>query len=110
MAYSPLARGGTEVEEKLGEVVDIFNDSALIFIAKSHARSVAQVILNFLWNDLGVIVIPKTEDKRRLDENIHWNDFKLSHDEINRIRKMDKCMRTVDPKQLEDWGFLDVFA
>jgi diketogulonate reductase-like aldo/keto reductase len=48
------------------------------------------VALNFLWYELGVTVIPKTERIERLKENIDWLDFRLKKEEADKIYTINK--------------------
>jgi aldehyde reductase len=85
-AYSPLAMGGLPQSYMQNHKVDIFSDLVLNEVAKTHKRSVAQVAMNFLYFELGLVVIPKTERKERLVENIGWLNFRLSKEEAEKIR------------------------
>lgn len=78
MAWGPLAEGGH----------DIFNNSILVKIGKKYGKTAAQVALR--WNmDRGVIVIPKSTHKERMEQNFDILDFKLSEEEMNEIKKLD---------------------
>lgn len=57
---------------------DIFNEPILLDIAKKYNKTVSQIVLNYIWFELGVVVIPKTEKIERLKDNFNWFDFKLS--------------------------------
>lgn len=58
-------------------------------IAKTHNKSVAQVVLRWLIQR-GVVVIPKTTHKTRMIENISVFDFALSEAEMQKIATLDK--------------------
>lgn len=77
-SWGPLAEGQK----------DIFNNPILKKIADNHNKSVAQIILK--WNaQRGVVIIPKSVHKERIEENINIWDFKLSDDEMTEIANMD---------------------
>lgn len=77
-AWGPLAEG------KHG----IFTNEKLVAIAEKHNKSVAQVVLR--WNiQRGVVVIPKSTHKERIEENINIWDFALSEEEMSIIDSLD---------------------
>lgn len=66
----------------------IFTNPALTAIAKSHGKSVGQVILR--WNiQRDVVVIPKSVHKERIEENFNIWDFSLSDGEMEEISGID---------------------
>lgn len=78
MAWGPLAEGGH----------DIFNNETLTKIAKKYGKSAAQVALR--WNmDRGVVVIPKSTHRNRMEENFNILDFRLTKEEMDEIKKLD---------------------
>lgn len=65
-----------------------FDDPMLQKIAASHGKTVGQVILR--WNvQRGVVVIPKSTHKERIEENIDIWDFTLTEEEMKRIASLD---------------------
>lgn len=77
-AWGPFAEAGR----------NIFSNDILAKIAKTHNKTVAQVILR--WNiQRGVVVIPKTTHKQRMEENIDIFDFSLSDEEMKKIASLD---------------------
>lgn len=77
-AWGPLAEGKH----------DIFTDAILTDIAGKYGKSVAQVVLR--WNiQRGVVVIPKSTRKERIEENLNIWDFVLSDKDMADIAKMD---------------------
>ena len=64
-------------------MIDIFNEPCLVEIAKKHKKTVAQVVLNYMWFGLNAIVIPKTEKNERLKENFEWHDFTLDKSDLD---------------------------
>lgn len=68
---------------------NLFNNETLKEIAEKHNKSVAQVALR--WNiQRGVIVIPKSVHKERIEENIKVFDFELDADDMEKIFTLDK--------------------
>lgn len=79
-AWSPLMQG------------KLLEDPKLIEIAKSHNKSVAQVILR--WDiQNGVVTIPKSIQEHRIAENSSIFDFSLSLDELKQIAALNENKR-----------------
>ena len=77
-AWGPMAEG------KHG----IFTHSVLTEIGKKYGKTPAQVALR--WNiQRGVVVIPKSVHKERIEDNIDIWDFSLSDDDMAEISKLD---------------------
>lgn len=78
-AWAPFAEGGR----------GIWTNEILNKIASAHGKTVAQVALR--WNiQRGVIVIPKSTHKNRLEENINVFDFTLTDEEMKEIATLDE--------------------
>ncbi len=76
-AWSPLGRGR------------MWDDPTLNGIARKHQRSVAQVMLR--WHtQLGNMVIPKSANAGRLEENWRIFDFTLDDDDMAAIATLDR--------------------
>jgi len=80
-AFSPFCKGH-EYKNNYGADVDIFKEPILVEIAKNHKKTVGQIILNFLYTDMKVVAIPKTQNVGRLKENYNFRDFTLSEEEL----------------------------
>lgn len=66
----------------------IFTNEVLTGIAEKHGKTAAQVILR--WNvQRGVVVIPKSVHKERMEENSSIFDFSLSDEEMKAIAALD---------------------
>ena len=83
MAWGPFAEGAN----------NFFQNPLLFEIGQAHGKSVGQVALRYLL-DLGVIVIPKSTHKERMDENFDVFDFDLTEDEKEKIAELD-CNRSI---------------
>ncbi|WP_419020643.1 aldo/keto reductase [Eubacterium callanderi] len=67
----------------------LFENSALVEIAQKHKKTTAQVILR--WHiQRGVVVIPKSTHKERMQENLNIFDFALDQADMNLISELDK--------------------
>ena len=77
-AWAPFAEGKE----------NIFTNPVLEEIASAHHKSVGQVMLR--WNvQRGVVVIPKSVHKNRIEENINIWDLELSEEEMEKIATLD---------------------
>lgn len=66
----------------------IFTNEILNGISKKYGKTVAQVILR--WNvQRGVVVIPKSVHKERIEENINIFDFTLTDEDMTAIAALD---------------------
>ena len=57
-------------------------------MAKTHGRSVAQVMLRWHMQQEGVAAIPKSSSRAHLQENISIFDFTLSDEDMRAISAM----------------------
>jgi diketogulonate reductase-like aldo/keto reductase len=80
-AYSPLTRGRN------------LKDEQIVSIAKKYGKSSAQVLLR--WGiQHGLVVIPKSTHRERIEENARIFDFGLSDKDMRRLDNLDRSMRT----------------
>lgn len=67
---------------------DLFHNDVLRSIGAKYNKSVAQVVLRWL-TQRGVVAIPKSVRKERMEENINSLDFELSADDMEIIKSLD---------------------
>jgi len=67
---------------------DLFTNAVLAGIGKTHGKSVAQVVLRWLLQR-GVVAIPKSVRKERMEENFRIFDFELSPEDMEAIAALD---------------------
>jgi 2,5-diketo-D-gluconate reductase A len=70
----------------------------LATLAEAYGKSVAQVVLR--WHvQRGVAVIPKSNSKERILENMNVFDFELTEQQMSEITSLNTNFRTgVDPE------------
>jgi 2,5-diketo-D-gluconate reductase A len=68
---------------------DIFKNELLGSIGSRNKKSIAQVILRWLTQK-GIVAIPKSVRKERMEENFNVFDFQLSDDEMRSIETLDQ--------------------
>lgn len=91
-AWSPLARNRVELIE----------DELILNLSKKQGKSPQQIILR--WHiQKGYMIIPKTVDSQRLEENISIFDFELDDSEIKRLEELDKGIRVSQNPDDEVW-------
>lgn len=78
VAWGPLAEG----------MNGIFSNPVLREIGEGYGKTIAQVALRFLTQQ-GIIVIPKSVRRSRMEENIDIFDFTLSDGDMETIRGLD---------------------
>lgn len=77
-AWGPFAEGNH----------GIFTNPVFTEIGKKYGKTAAQVVLR--WNtQRGVVVIPKSVHKERIEQNIDIWDFELSQEDMDKIAAMD---------------------
>lgn len=74
----------------LAEVKDnILENEVLVNIANKYNKSTAQVILR--WHtQRGIVVIPKSQNKNRIKENIDIFDFELTNEDMEAIKTINE--------------------
>ncbi|TCO06013.1 aldo/keto reductase [Natronoflexus pectinivorans] len=84
-AWSPLMQG------------EVFDIKELQKMANKYSKNVAQVVLR--WNlQKGIITIPKSANKNRIESNAQIFDFEISEDDMKAIDKLDQNRRVgADP-------------
>lgn len=91
-AWAPFAEG----------LKGMFAELILQEIAEKHHKTPAQVILR--WNvQQGVIVIPKSVHKERMEENLAIWDFSLDGADMDKIAALDKgCPSMLDTRKISE--------
>jgi 2,5-diketo-D-gluconate reductase A len=67
---------------------NLFTNELLSSIGKKYKKSVAQVVLRWL-TQRGVVAIPKSVRKERMEENFNIFDFELSTEDMEAIKSLD---------------------
>jgi 2,5-diketo-D-gluconate reductase A len=67
---------------------NLFTDPTLTAIGEAHGKSVGQVVLRWL-TQRGIVTIPKSVRRERMEENMNVFDFMLTDDEMAEIATMD---------------------
>lgn len=80
----------------------MFEEPVLMEIAAKHQKTPAQILLR--WNvQQGVIVIPKSVHRERMEENRKIWDFELDAEDMQRIAELDKnCPSMLDTRKISE--------
>ena len=78
MSWGPLAEASSE----------LLNNEILLTIGAAHGKTVAQVAMRYLLQR-GIIIIPKSTRKERMEQNFQLFDFSLTESEMQEILKLD---------------------
>ena len=91
-AWAPFAEG----------LKGMFREPVLEEIGKKYGKTPAQVILR--WNvQQGVIVIPKSVHRERMEENLAIWDFELDAEDMEHISRLDKnCPSMLDTRKVSE--------
>ena len=89
VAYSPIARG-----EKL-------KDEKLVMLSSKYDKTPAQMMLRWAIQH-GILVIPKSAHKERIEENANIFDFEIADDDMESIDSFNENFRTCwDPSNVK---------
>ncbi|TXG64673.1 hypothetical protein EZV62_011667 [Acer yangbiense] len=103
-AHTPL--GGAIANAKRFGSISCLDDPVLKDLTEKYKKSVVQIVLR--WGiQRNTIVIPKTSSVERLKENFNVFDFKITEEDMEIIKGVDRKHRTNHPTKA--WG-LDPYA
>ena len=85
MAWGPLAQGSD----------NLFTNETLKAIGSKYGKTNAQVALKFLTSE-SIVAIPKSMHKERMASNLAIDDFELSAEDMEALRRMDTGRSAAD--------------
>ena len=81
----------------------LFENPVLVLIAEKYQKTTAQIILR--WHiQRGVIVIPKSTHKSRMEENLNVFDFALEQTDMDLISELDKKQSSFFLTAIRPWS------
>jgi len=80
VGYSPLGKG------------KLINSPQIIELAKKYSKTPSQVLLRYQLQR-SIVVIPKSDNRERISENIDLYDFNITEEDIKLLNSMDKNWR-----------------
>lgn len=85
-AWAPLGQGNKE----------LFEEPVITKLASKYGKDVGQIILRFA-NQEGIVVLPKSTKKIRMNSNKDIFDFEFTDEELVDLRALDKGKGSHDP-------------
>ena len=86
---------------------NLFHNELLASIGKKYNKSIAQVVIRWL-TQRGIVAIPKSVRKERMEENLNSLDFTLSNEDMDAIKTLDTSASLffdhLDPKMVKWLG------
>lgn len=76
-AYSPLGRG------------QILHDPVILKMAMKYQKSLAQICIRYALQN-NIIPLPKSQTKKRIEENINVFDFEISKEDMQILKSLSK--------------------
>ncbi|KAI5632793.1 aldo/keto reductase family domain-containing protein [Phthorimaea operculella] len=77
------------------------DEPRLVEIATKYNKTVPQVVLRYLV-ELGVVPLPKSLTKSRIEQNLQVFDFSLTKEEKDLLKGYDKGYRTISQEKWQD--------
>lgn len=106
-AYSPLGSLGTLDWRPCKD--NVLEDKVLGELALKYKKTPAQVALN--WGlRRKYVIIPKTEKKERLEENMAAGSFTMEEEDYAKVSKLNRDMRCFDLKYWEGTLHIPIFS
>jgi diketogulonate reductase-like aldo/keto reductase len=91
-AYSPIAQGKVPKDDRLQK------------IGQQYGKTAAQVGLRWLVQQGDVVIIPRTSNPDRLEENRDIFDFELSAEEMEELHRLSRQRdRIISPSFVKSW-------
>ena len=85
MAYAPLGHGVSP---------ELLEEPLLVKIGEKYGKTAPQIALKYLLQR-GIVIIPKSSHKERIQQNFDLFDFSLTEEEMEAIKVLDKKRPTV---------------
>ena len=74
----------------------LFENKTVVEAAEAHGKTPAQVLLRWA-TQRGIAIIPKSNNSKRLIQNLDVNSFNLTKEELDAISALDRVLRFNDP-------------
>ncbi|CAG9770501.1 unnamed protein product [Ceutorhynchus assimilis] len=100
VGYCPLGR--SEYVGRPGFPEPTIFDAKVAEIGKKFNKTSAQVVLNYIINNLGVVVIPKSVSPSRIKENFEVFDFVLDCQDVAYLDSCNKNQRVCPSSDFKD--------
>ncbi|KAF8078910.1 NADP-dependent oxidoreductase domain-containing protein [Lyophyllum atratum] len=99
-AYSSFGpQGYVELSMDKG-AASLMSHDAVMKVSKKHDKTPAQVLLRWA-TQRGIAVVPKSNDAKRLQENLQCDSFDLGEEEIKSISALNIDLRLNNPAEID---------
>ncbi len=102
-AYSPLGSSDRPKNMKKEDEPSLLENEVINSIAQKHDATPGQVLIKWAV-ERDTIVIPKSTNPGRIEENFKSREISLDQEDMNRIRQLDMHYRYLDGKAMETDG------
>lgn len=87
-AWSPLGRG------------KLLNNELILELANKYKKTPAQILIRFII-DLGAVPLVKSISEDRIKENLDYNDFELSEEDMEKLINLDTGKQYKNPDEID---------
>jgi D-xylose reductase len=87
--------------QKAKDTPVLFEHPTVVKIAEKHKRTPAQVLLRWA-TQRGLAVIPKSNNPKRLQQNLEVTDFDLDKEDLDAITGLDRQLRFNNPTDVSN--------
>lgn len=110
IAYGSLVKSDYMEKYKQGGNFDFANEEIVKELMKKYGRSDVHIALNWAISQ-NISVIPKTTNLQRIPSNLESTSFRLSDEDLEKMRKLDANKRMCDLIDTwEEYGGCDPFS
>lgn len=102
-AYSPLGSGDRSEKMKQDNEPTLLENEVIKEIAEKHTVSPAQILIAWQLHR-GIVVIPKSTNSERIQENLDAVSIKLENEDMEKINGIDSTFRFIDGSFWETGG------
>ena len=96
-AYSPLSSPGRPAFLKEDSHPVLIQEPKVVKIGEEHGKSAAQVLLRWVLQR-GIVAIPKSVTKSRIEQNFEIFDFELSEGQVSVINGLEVSLQICVPE------------
>ena len=106
MVYNSLCKNSYA---KNNTEINLFEQEFVKSLAKEHNCSEGIIALSWAVSQ-NLIAIPGSSNPDRMKSNLKTLEVKLSADEISKLSNLENSARGIDPKTLDTFRYIDLFA
>ena len=96
IAFTPFLKGGYIHKMYKDNLPQLLEENVLKELAVKYNKTPGQIVLNWLYC-LGIIPIPRTNNPKRMEENLGACYFKMEESDLKKISQLNKNARFCNP-------------